>query len=195
MFARPKEYEILKLGFDIDGVISDFVGYFAKVVGRHYGLSLVETDFYCYDLDLILGITKEQRNRFITTGLFRNLEPVPGAKTALRKLKSEGHDIFILTSRGEHLTKVTKDWLRNNEIPYSRLMTLNGGEKHLADVDLDLVVEDNLAEAIGLTKRFEVLLFDRPWNRSLNAERLFKRVHSWNEITKEVNMHAYNFSP
>jgi len=182
----------MKLGFDVDGVISDFVGSFAKVLGSHYGLSLVEPDFYCYDLDLILGITKEQRDKFITTGLFRNLKLIPGAKTALRKFKVEGHDIFILTSRGDHLTEVTIDWLRDKGIPYSRLLTLNGGEKHLADVDLDLVVEDNLAEAIGLARRFKVLLFDRPWNRSLNVERLFKRVHNWGEVIKEVKLARAN---
>ena len=55
----------MKLGFDIDGVISDFVGSFVKVVKKHHGLTLTEADIYCHDLNLVLGISKQERNKHV----------------------------------------------------------------------------------------------------------------------------------
>ena len=177
----------MNLGFDIDGVISDFVRSFVKVVEKHYNLALTETDIYCHDLNLVLGISRKERNKLIRETLLEELELNSGAKKALAKLYSEGHQIFILTARSSDLVNVTKDWLKKKGIPYSQLIQLNEGEKHLAEVSLDLVVEDNLEDAIGYSQKVKnVLVYDHPWNQSFNVKGLFKRVYNWNEILKEI---------
>jgi len=52
----------MNLGFDIDGVISDFVAYFVVIVKKYYELTLDEADIYCHDLDFVLGINKKETN-------------------------------------------------------------------------------------------------------------------------------------
>ena len=70
---------------------------------------------------------------------------------------------------------------------------LNEGRKHLADVKLDLVVEDNLEDAIGWSKKVKnILVLGHPWNRSFNVKRLFKRVYSWKDILDEIE-HLDNY--
>lgn len=177
----------MNLGFDIDGVISDFVRTFVGLVKKHYDLILTEADIHCHDLGLVLGISKQERNKLIRETLLEDLTLISGAKKVLVKLYSEGQQIFILTARSSDLVNVTKSWLKKKGIPYSQLIQLNEGEKHLAEVSLDLVVEDNLEDAIGYSQKVKnVLVYDHPWNQSFNVKGLFKRVYNWNEILKEI---------
>lgn len=178
---------MMNLGFDIDGVISDFVRSFVKVVKEHYGLTVTEANIYCHDLNLVLGISKRDTVKLIRETLLDDLVLISGAKKTLVKLESEGHQIFVLTARPNDLGDVTKSWLKKKGIPYSRLIQLNEGEKYLAEVDLDLIVEDNLEDAIGWSQKVKnVLVYDHPWNQSLNIKGLVKRVYSWNDIYREI---------
>lgn len=179
----------MNLGFDIDGVISDFVRSFVETVKKHYNVILTEADIYCHDLNLVLGISKQERNKLIRETLFENLELISGAKETLKRLNSEGHQIIILTARFSDLIDLTKKWLKRKGIPYSQLIQLNEGEKHLAEVNLDLVVDDNLEDAIGWSQKVNnVLVYDHPWNQTLNIKGLIKRVYSWNDIYMEIQV-------
>lgn len=181
------EDDKMDLGFDIDGVISDFVRSFVKVVKGHYDLTLTEADIHCHDLDLVLGISKQERNKLIRETLLEELELNPGAQKTLAKLSSEGHRIFILTARSGNLAGITETWLRKKKIPCFQLLQLKEGEKHLASVSLDLVVENNLEDAIGWSHKVrKVLIYDHPWNRSFNVRNLVKRVYNWDDIYKEI---------
>lgn len=178
---------MMNLGFDIDGVIANFVKTFIEIVQKKYALSLKETDIYCHELDLVLGIDKEEKNELIRETIKEDLDVYPGAKAIIERLYEEGHKIFILTARPNDLIEVTKTWLKKKGILYTELIQLNEGEKHLAQIDLDLIVEDNLEEAIGLSKKVKnVLVYDHPWNQTLNVKGLVKRVRNWNEIFEEI---------
>lgn len=177
----------MNLGFDIDGVISDFARTLARVVKKHYNLKLDETEMCYHDLALLLGISKEESGQLVKETLLGDIVLVKGAKEALLKLYLEGHKIFILTARSKELESITRDWLKQKGVPFSQLFMLIEGEKHLADVKLDLLVEDNLKDAIGWSKKVKnVLVFDHPWNKSVNVKRLFKRVYSWKDIIDEI---------
>lgn len=177
----------MKLGFDIDGVISDFVAYFIAVMKKHYGLTLSKADIYCHDLDFVLGISKQERDRFVRETLMGDLQLIQGAKETLERLNAQGHDIVILTARFGDLVAVTKNWLQRKGIPYSQLFQSKQGEKYLAEVALDLVVEDDLEDAIAWSKKVKnILVYDQPWNQSLNLKGLIKRVYSWDDIFEEV---------
>jgi hypothetical protein len=177
----------MNLGFDIDGVISNFTERFKEVVQQHYGISLTENNMYCYDVDLVLGIPKEDVANIVDETLRSNLPLVPLAKETLDKLHSEGHRIYLLTARSNALISSTSTWLKEKGIPYDEIYFLAMGKKRLADVHVDLVVEDSLEEALELTKKVKnVLLFDQTWNRTVNVKGLLKRVYSWPQIYEEI---------
>ena len=177
----------MNLGFDIDGVISIFVETFIKLVKKKHDVILKETDIYCHDLNLVLGISKKESYQFIRETLKEDLTLNYGAKETLKKLSIGGHKIFILTARPHDLAEVTKAWLKKKDIPYTKIVQLNEGEKYLAKVDLDLIVEDNLEDALEWSQRVEsILVYDHPWNKTLNIKRLIKRVYSWDEIFQEI---------
>lgn len=177
----------MNLGFDIDGVISDFTKRFTEIVKKRYGVSLTDADMYCHDADLVLGISKEEAAEIATEIMKSDLPLNPLAKETLDKLASEGHHIYLLTARSKALFDYTSVWLKQKAIPYAEIFHLIGGKKYLADVPIDLVVEDNLEDALKYSKTVKhVLLFDQPWNKTKNVKDLIKRVHSWAEIYEEV---------
>jgi len=177
----------MNLGFDIDGVISDFVKTFSELAENKYDIKLNEAEIYCHDLNLVLGITKNERNQLIMETLKKDLALNHGAKETLEKLCSEGHKIYLLTARFGVLAKVTKDWLRRKGIPYTKLLQLTEGEKYNANVNLDLIVEDCLQDALEWSQKVKnILVYDHPWNKTLNVNNLIKRVYSWDEIYEEV---------
>lgn len=178
----------LNLGFDIDGVISDFSKPLLSTIKKNYGLTLKPTDIYCFELDIVLGITPSEEEQLIVEVLKQDLPLNLGAKETLERLSREGHSIHLLTSRYGHLRDITQSWLKEKGIPFTQLHLLNHRKKYLAEVDpLDLIVEDSLQEALGWTNKVKnVLIYDQPWNKTLNVRNLTKRVYSWNEIYSEI---------
>ena len=178
----------MNLGFDIDGVIADFSQALLETIKKNYGLALKKTDIYCFDLNVVLGITKSEGKQLIIEVLQKNLPLNTGAKETLERLSREDHNIQLLTSRYDVLRDITQSWLKEKGIPYTQLHLLNVGKKYLAKVDpLDLIVEDSLEEALGWTHKVKnVLVYDQPWNKTLNVKNLTKRVYNWNEIYNEV---------
>ncbi len=177
----------MNLGFDIDGVISNFTDRFKEIVNNKYSVCLTNADLYCYDADLVLGISKEEAAEIAVEIVKSDLPLNSMAKETLHKLSAEGHNIYLLTARSERLTKYTLAWLKRKKIPYKEILHLVGGRKYLANVSVDLVVDDSLEEALEYAKTVKhVLVFDQPWNKTANVKQLVKRVYSWSDIHSEI---------
>ena len=63
----------MNLGFDIDGVIADFSQALLETIKKNYGLALKKTDIYCFDLNVVLGITKSEGKQLIIEVLKKDL--------------------------------------------------------------------------------------------------------------------------
>ena len=177
----------MNLGFDIDGVISNFTKQFTDIIQKKYGVALSDSDMYSYEVNLVLGILKEDVAEIVTETLKSSLPVTPLAKETLDKLIAEGHKIYLLTARSEELNQHTSTWLKQKGIPYTEILYLIRGKKSLAEFSVELVVEDSLEEALELTKKVNhVLLFDQPWNKTKNVKGLIKRVYNWSEVYEEV---------
>ena len=176
----------MKIGVDIDGVISNFVKNFRIIVKEAYNIDLREQDIYVHDLYLTLGISKTEASNHIYECLTQDLEVIEGAKDGITRLYND-HEILILTARPKELNGITEKWLKKNNIPYHNLIHFGEGNKHKADVKLDIIIEDNLTEAMNwIDKSKIILVYDHPWNKSLNIKNLFQRVCSWIEIIEII---------
>ena len=125
----------MNLGFDIDRVIADFSQALLETIKKNYGLSLKKTDIYCFDLNIVLGITKPEGRQLIIEVLEKDLPLNLGAKETLERLSREGHNIYLLTGRYDILRDITQSWLKEKGVPYNQLHLLNVGKKYLAKVD------------------------------------------------------------
>ncbi len=178
----------MNLGFDIDGVIANFTQPLLDVIKENYGLSLKKADIYTFNLNIVLGVTKNEGTNLVHQTLKKDLPLIPGAKETLEKLSREGHNIYLLTGRYEFLRDITQSWLKEKAVPYTQLHMLNIGEKYRADIQqMDLIVEDSLEDALEWSQKVKnVLLYDQPWNRTLNVKNLTRRVYNWNDIYRVI---------
>lgn len=172
----------MRIGVDLDGVISDFVSTFIRVVDEKYGVKLDPSQIYVHDLFLVLGITEDDALSLILETLSRDLDVFEGAREALVQLKTN-HEIIIITARPAQTYEMTKKWLEQKNIPHDKLHYLVEGNKHQKELGLDVFVDDHLKEIIRFYgKAKKLIIFDHPWNKSLNVLRLFERAKNWNEV-------------
>jgi uncharacterized HAD superfamily protein len=179
----------MKLGFDIDGVIANFSQPLLQTIKKNYGLTLTEKDITSFSLTHVLGITRAEETQLITDVLYKDLPIYPGAKETLERLSREGHEIYLLTGRYGHLREITQTWLKEKAVPFNELHLLEMGKKSQVNIQgLDVIVEDSLDEALEWSSRVNtVLLFDHPYNQTLNVKNLTKRVYSWEEVDWEIH--------
>jgi len=153
--------------FDIDGVLADFEGAFCEAFGnanRH--LYSLTSRYPEVDPDLISEWVNDPEN-------YKNLNLIFGGITLLNQLKAKGLKVYLLTSRPEHLTNVTKHWLRIYNIEYYGLMLgcLNKSDTvgRLASIlfDVQMFVDDSvktLQEVRKTSPNIVSLAWAQPWN-------------------------------
>ena len=73
--------------------------------------------------------------------------------------------------------------IRATGIKYRELVHLQEGQKFVPERGFDVVVDDHLREVIGFTgKASNIIVFDHPWNQSLNVRGLFHRAYTWADV-------------
>ncbi len=176
----------MKIGVDIDGVVANFVASFIPLVQQRLGLTLREEDIYVHDLYLVLGILPDTAMKLIRDTIRCDLEPYPGAIRGLSRLRQR-HEVTLVTARPPDMTDITEKWLARRKVPHDHLLHFEEGLKHKHQYAFDVFVDDHLREAFGFVNRVpHIIIFDHPWNRTLNLGGLFKRARDWHEVVSII---------
>ena len=111
------------------------------------------------------------------------------AKETLEKLHENNKSILI-TARGENengtIEKLTKDWLKQKEVPYDELI-LNATDKvkFAKEHNLDLFIDDSFANCKNISELgIKTFLMDSRMNKTYHDDKV-KRVFSWPHIYEE----------
>jgi 5'(3')-deoxyribonucleotidase len=176
------------LGVDLDGTCADFYGGLRPIAAEWLGVGVdtlpveVSWDFPEWGIDKAPG-GYEDLHRFAVTqrDLFRNLQPMPGAPMALRRLSKAGVRIRVITHRlfikyfHQAAVRQTVEWLDSHDIPYWDLCFM--GDK--GAVGADLYVEDAPGHVERLRRDgLPVIVFTNSTNRGLPGP----RADSWDEV-------------
>ena len=77
--------------------------------------------------------------------------------------------------------------MKKKKIPFDKILFLKEGEKYSCNVSFDIIIEDCLKDAINWRKKVKnVIIFDRPWNKTLDVKKQLIRVKNWAEILKKI---------
>jgi hypothetical protein len=181
-------------GFDIDGVIGDFVSRFRVVVREEYGVELREDQIRGHDLILALGVGNAEALALIRKTLEDpDYALYPQAEEGLRQLADAGVEVHIITARWNgdpDAAGLTEDWLAargfRRGVHYQRIDAVKEGAKYGVNADLDCFVDDNLVELIEMADRRPdvptLIVYDHPWNQTLDVRRRFRRVNGWDDL-------------
>ncbi len=191
----------MRIGIDIDDTLSESfelifpfsqkfdieeLGNSGKV--QNYG----KTEDHNYIENMYSHWTEEQTNLYwekIFIQAVTEARPKPYASEVIQKLKEEGNQIVIITSRYEVLpndntieTK-SKEWLTKNGIPYDDFV-LNAKDKLIAaqNKNIDLFIDDSIQHCRRVNGGgIKTLLITTNANQGVEVPEL-ERVYSWIQI-------------
>jgi len=182
---------MLRLAFDLDGVVCDIEKAMMKVAKEKYGVNIIQNEIRTFDFCKPTGLTKEQVEDIVTICIVNYKLPKPnrGAISFLKKYYQEtGKQLLFITSRynNKAATDGTSNWLHwwLRPTPWE-CSFCNGGTKsdRLIEKEVDIFIEDRVKNAEELADRERcVWLMDKPWNQHCREDQYIVRVYDWEEV-------------
>ena len=192
----------------MDDILCETAATLCRLVEREFGVHVAYGDVHEFDLQKSFGLTGDQMRRFMALAHEpENLLAYPqteGAVRGLKALAAAGHDVEIVTGRPASSFRATEAWLAAaglGDFPvtyvnkYGRLFSQDGDAPEmvpLADLlkrHYDVAIDDSpkvlgpLAEAWPNTR---LLVFSRPWNKSLHLAPNMVRVEGWKAVLADL---------
>jgi 5'(3')-deoxyribonucleotidase len=175
----------LRLGIDLDGVVTDFNSGWIALHNAEFGGSLHPDMVTMWDgLHRLAGFDDMDRFWEWARGgdrrpsIFRHLDLLPGALDTLRRLDAAGHEIVIVSTKPDWAVHETLHWLAERKIPTREIHFSFRKHDVACDVYLDdapVVLPDLLAHHPEAT----VCRFVRPWNRPIPGA---IDIRTWDEF-------------
>ncbi len=185
----------MNIGIDVDGTLMDISSYMLET-GRRY-FHREPDDPAAFDVDAMFSCTHKERTRFWMRHLLRYCTAMPaidGAAETIRRLREDGHSIYIVTSRvyttrsdliGILFRSLLIRWLKKNGIAYDDIVFCEDtGESKLREcqrLHVDVMLDDKPDNLITISRACRVIVCPMPWNREM-AEQGFVRARDWDHI-------------
>ena len=189
----------MKIGIDIDNVISNFNDELLKEYLKH-DKELRNTGIINKDVFIRYGMfdwTEKEETEFYKNSIERiaiKLKPIHRATETIKKLKEDGNEIIIISrgNNGEYNNpyKLTEEWLAKYNIVYDKLILTNAYNKEekanvCKENNIDIMIEDSTQTAVNIEKvGTKVLFMNTRYNK--NNEN-FEKVSNWKEIYSKIS--------
>lgn len=184
-----------RLAFDIDDTITDSTSTIKKYILMHKD-EYEDGYILTRDLDIILrgffnyDVVKKFFEDYAYT--FANeIKLRKDASSIINKLKSEGHEIYIITARSDRYYKDTveycSNYLKNNGVNFDKILV---DQKFKIDCckenNIDVMVDDGVDTCDDLNRNgINAILFTSELNN--NKESISTRVNSWLEVYNQIH--------
>mgnify|MGYP000847963585 FL=1 len=182
----------MNIGIDIDGVIADIEPYIFEYGAKllyDKGRTLDDIKRKEYETYEIFKWDRDTEHEFWDNYMLEYYKNAPArafASEVIKKLKEQGHNIYIITARGisekelySYLKDITKKWLKENDIYYDEIFFEKDKKKIIQEYDIDIMIEDYAKNIRNLEAYCEIIVFDCIYNQNVHEH---NRVNSWYEI-------------
>lgn len=191
-----------KIGFDIDGVLTDVrkfqIEYGKKFFIEKYNMDIVDEN--AYSIKKMFNCTDEQEYEFWKKYIiFYSIKwPIrAGASEIINKLKEDGNEIYIISSRikacekspiGTLMRFLVKRWLQNNDInidsdKFFFCSTLDSAlekTKICEELNIDYMIEDCPDNIESIKEVTNVIAYSNSYNQNISNE--ITKVNGFYEI-------------
>lgn len=187
----------MKIGIDIDNVISNFNDELLKEYVKHdkklRGTGIINENPY-YITRGMFDWTDEENEQFYRNNIERiasNLKPIRNAKKVIDRLKQEGNEIYIISNRdnGEYTDAktLTTNWLKKYNIYYDKLILTNFNKGQVCKENhIDIMIEDSIRHCVDIMENgIKCFMMTTRYNKHSNIQ--IEKVSSWEEIYKKIN--------
>lgn len=189
----------MKIGIDIDGVLTDFEKWqldFGSKFFIEYNKKIVNPEGY--DSDIIFNVTKELDSLFWHKYLYEYAKKEPARKFAaevIDKLKEEGYEIYIITARyltsrndeiGNEMRNIVINWLKENNINYDKIIFSPEDKLNTCiDNNISIMIEDKVDNINNISKIIPVVCFDARYNKVCAGGNIF-RAYTWYDVYYQI---------
>ncbi len=190
----------MRIGIDIDNVISNFDDTLLKEYLKHdkelRNAGIINENPECLRKGMF-DWTEEEEKSFYNANIeefAKKLKPLQDVSYYIKKLKEDGHEIYIITGRdnGEYTNpyKLTEEWLNRYDIIYDKLLFTNAYDKHAktevcVENNIDLMIEDSIRISLDLINNgIKVFTMNTRYNQK---EQSLDRVSKWKEIYERIS--------
>lgn len=194
----------MRIGVDIDNVISKFNEKLLEEYLKHDkelgNIGIVNKD--ADNLRRMFGWPKDEEENFYYSNIermARNFDIVENASQFIKKIRSEGHEIYIISGRdnGEYSdpNSLTIEWLDKFDVEYDKLILTNAYDDHqktkiCIDNNVSIMIDDSSRVCLDADKYgLDTLIMDTPFNRKTDS---ITRVHNWQEIYNYIKNYQEN---
>lgn len=174
------------VSLDLDSVLADTDSALDKFIKEEFDIQIDwESEITSYRLEEIPRLTDKQTACLIEAvnsgDLLMSIPVHNYAEHATKKLRNEGFEIYIISSRPAALYDLTIDWLDKHDIVYHdlRLVPSEDKWKILKGIDAKAFVEDrasileSVVEHCGILE-YGIYAVSYPWNRRFQDDRVVR---------------------
>jgi uncharacterized HAD superfamily protein len=189
----------MRIGIDIDGVLTDIetwqLDYGSKFFYEKYDKDIV--NYKGYEEKEIFNVKQELDDEFWDKYFEEysvNIEPRRFANEITKKLKEDGHEIYIITARGTFLLHskgiITKEknqeivlnWLNKNDIYYDKIIFSPEDKLDICiENNIDIMIEDKVQNIEKISTKIPVICFHADYNENCKGRKIYN-AYSWYEI-------------
>lgn len=189
----------MKIGIDIDGVLTDFEKWqldFGSKFFIKYNKEIVNPEGY--DSDIIFNVTKDLDSLFWHKYLYEYAKKEPARKFAaevIDKLKEEGYEIYIITARyltsrndeiGNEMRNIVIHWLKENNINYDKIIFSPEDKLNTCiDNNISIMIEDKVENINNISKIIPVICVDARYNKVCSGKNIF-RAYTWYDVYYQI---------
>lgn len=194
----------MRIGIDIDGVLTDVgrfvIDYMTKYcVDNNIEYNITGSNYEYYKA---FNISEKQEDDFWEGYLEYyavNAIARPFAAEVIKKLRTDGHEIYIVTARwltnrddaaGERMRETVRAWLAKNNISYDKLIfTKATGERKHQEIlanRISLIIEDNPRNIQELAEIIPVICYHSEYNQDCSGNNII-RCYSWYDIYHKLS--------
>ena len=178
----------MNIGLDLDGVLHPWhEGVWRRLTNEGY----IDTSFDVYWDQGWLEMREEQPILFMNMVndplMYSSQAPYFGVRSFLKSLKNDGHTIWYITQRPEHLEFTTECWVRHWRLPFEEnLIRVDTSKKRIIiEKEIDLFVDDSERHVVAVKDFTNVILIEKPWNKEVQKD--YNSVASVLQIGKYIN--------
>ena len=191
----------MRIGIDIDGVLTDVeqftIDYETKFCYENNLTYKIKPNEY--DDSKAFCISEENSEKFWNKYIkyyATEYRARDFASEVIRKLKEDGHEIYIVTARNEwgltgedygKMKEFVREWLKKNDIYYDKILhTEETNLTYCVGNYIDIMIEDKPENVKEISAKMPVLCYNCNYNADIKGKNI-TRVYSWYDIYNKIN--------
>jgi 5'(3')-deoxyribonucleotidase len=149
---------IQRIGLDVDGVLAELHGPWARWIETRFGVDHYEFDSWTHPEDLFGKAVYD----FLTPTVYSSdiVKPIDGAVAAVEWLHTHGYSITAISSCYNGTAIAKEDWCRRHGFLHATERFVSTFDKHHLVEEVDVLVDDSLLNVRAFTEAggFAILL-------------------------------------